>query len=283
MILLKYNDMNIEVRKMYFYDFPIIRTESSLPVYLTSVGLHDCQPHLVRSEGYSYPQILYCTKGSGTLKLGKEFIHIPPMTAIFLPANHPHEYYPNEDIWDIHWIAPSGYAIDDILSQFGLSEPSIFRLDDISLLEHFFRRMHESIMSDSIFGNFRASGYLYDFLIEFYRITSAVASSASSNPMITKAVDHINSRYTSQITLDELCAATGVSKQHLCRLFQAVLNARPMEYIAKRRIQAAKELLSHTDLSIEDIAEQTGFCSGSYFCKLFRRYEGITPTQFRKT
>ncbi len=267
---------------MHFYDFPIIRTESNLPVYLTSVGLHDRQPHLIRKEGYAYPQILYCTKGSGTLKMNNELTLIPPMTAIFIPADLPHEYYPNEDIWDIHWIAPSGYAINDVLAQFGLKEVAVFRLSDISLLEHFFRRMHESLMSDSIFGNFRASGYLYDFLIEFYRLTSAKATSASPNSIIIKVVDYINSNYTEAISLEELCEISGVSKQHLCRLFQSVLNTRPMEYIAKRRIQAAKELLSHTDLSVEDIAEQTGFCSGSYFCKLFRRYEGITPTQFRK-
>lgn len=267
---------------MHFYDFPIIRTESNLPIYLTSVGLHDCQPHILRKDGYNYPQILYCTKGSGTLKLGGDCIRIPPMTAIFIPAEFPHEYYPDEDIWDIHWIAPSGFAISSVLAQFGLTEPSVFTLSDISLLEHFFRRMHESLMSDSIFGNYRASGYLYDFLIEFHRLTSGHTSAAAPNSLITKAVDYINSNFTKTITLQQLCDATGISKQHLCRLFQSVMNTRPMEYIAKRRIQAAKELLSHTELPIEEIAEQTGFCSGSYFCKLFRRYEGITPTQFRK-
>ena len=55
-----------------------------------------------------------------------------------------------------------------------------------------------------------------------------------------------------------------------------------MEYIAKRRIQAAKELLTGTDMTIEDIAAETGFCTSSYFCKLFKKYEGITPTHFRK-
>ena len=55
-----------------------------------------------------------------------------------------------------------------------------------------------------------------------------------------------------------------------------------MEYIAKRRIQAAKELLTGTDRTIEDIAAETGFCTSSYFCKLFKKYEGITPTHFRK-
>lgn len=267
---------------MHFYDFPIIRTENRLPVYLTSVGLHDCQPHLIRKDGYAYPQILYCTKGSGTLLINGERRTIAPLSAFFIPAGIPHEYYPNGDIWDIHWISPSGFASEKMLAEFGLTEPAVFELSDISLLEHFFRRMHEALMSDSIFGNYRASGYLYDFLIEFYRVTSAKSAADSPNSVVTKAVDYINSNYTSAITLEQLCEAAGVSKQHLCRLFQSVLSARPMEYIAKRRIQAAKELLSHTDTPIEEIAEQTGFCSGSYFCKLFRRYEGITPTQFRK-
>lgn len=84
-----------------------------------------------------------------------------------------------------------------------------------------------------------------------------------------------------KITMEELCQVTELSKQQLCRLFKRYLNSRPMEYISKRRLQAAKELLSSTDMSVEDISEKVGFCSGSYFCKLFSRYEGMTPTQFR--
>ena len=82
--------------------------------------------------------------------------------------------------------------------------------------------------------------------------------------------------------MEKLSEVSGMSKQYLCRLFRNTLDTRPMEYVAKRRIQAAKELLTGTKMSIEEISEQTGFCDNSYFCKLFRRYEGITPTQFRK-
>ena len=96
-----------------------------------------------------------------------------------------------------------------------------------------------------------------------------------------KAVDHINYNYASPITLDDLCGAAGVSKQHLCLLFRNTLNMRPMEYAAKRRIQEAKALLMGTDKSIEEISEEVGFGSESYFCKLFKRYEGMTPTDFR--
>lgn len=266
---------------MHFYDFPIIRSESRLPIYLFSVGLHECQPHTVRKEGYGYPQIFYCTKGSGTLILdGREYI-IKPYTAFYLPEGYPHEYFPNEDVWDIHWIVPSGFAAEETLAQLGLTSPQVFRLSDTKMLEHCFRKMHDALIGDRLFGNHRAAGYLYDFLIEFYRLISADSNERTANSAVVRAIDYINANYTSPITMEQLCAEAGVSKQHLCRLFQTALSARPMEYIAKRRIQAAKELLSDTDRSIEDIALETGFCTGSYFTKLFGRYEGMTPSQFR--
>ena len=82
--------------------------------------------------------------------------------------------------------------------------------------------------------------------------------------------------------MDQLCAASGVTKQHLCMLFRTTLGLRPTEHITKRRIQAAKELLAGTGKSTDEIALETGFCTSSYFCKMFRRYEGITPSEFRK-
>lgn len=267
---------------MFFCDYPIIRNEKELPLYLLNMGQQHCQDHIIRSEGYPCPQILYCTKGSGTLILDGKEVPIPPLTAIFMPAFYPHEYYPEEDIWDIHWVVPSGYASDDILKHFGLTAPAIYEISGINNLEHTFRKMHEAIRSDSVFGNYRASDYLYDFLIEFFRLITSKGSVGTPNPALMKAVDHINFNFASQITMNELCGVSGVSAQYLCKLFRDNLDARPMEYIAKRRIQAAKELLTNSDKTIEEVAEECGFCSASYFCKLFKRYEGISPSRFKK-
>lgn len=267
---------------MFFCDYPIMRSEKELPLYLDNMGLHDRQPHTSRAEGYPLPQILFCTKGSGTLLLDGEKIRISSYSAIFLPAFYPHEYYPEEELWDIHWVVPAGFAAEDTLKRFGLTKPAVFDLREAGKLEHIFRKMHEAIRADSFFGAYQASGYLYDFLIEFYRQISTKTTSAAPNSALIKAIDYINCNYASEITMDALCAASGVSKQHLCLLFRTTLGARPMEYTAKRRIQAAKELLTGSDMTIEQIAVETGFCTASYFCKLFRRYEGITPTRFKK-
>ncbi|MGN0636986.1 MAG: AraC family transcriptional regulator [Huintestinicola sp.] len=267
---------------MFFCDYPIIRGEKELPLFLLNMGQQHCQDHIIRTEGYPCHQILYCTKGGGTLLMDNKAFHISPYTAIFMPAFHPHEYYPDGDIWDIHWVVPAGFAADDILKHFGLSEPKIYELNEVNMLEHIFRKMHEAIRADSVFGNYRASGYLYDFLIEFYRLISSSGVSGAPNSALMKALDHINFNYASPISMNELCAVSGVSKQYLCLLFRKTLGSRPMEYIAKRRIQAAKELLTGSDKTIEEIASETGFCTASYFCKLFKRYEGMTPSHFKK-
>ena len=190
--------------------------------------------------------------------------------------------YPVDIPYILFWIVPCGYAAKDILTQFGLTELKTFHLSDTKMLEHIFRKMHNALRTDSIFGNYKASGYLYDFLMEFYRLIAYKDPATSVSSALMKALDYINYNYFSPITMDELCSVSGVTKQHLCLLFRKKLSMRPMEYIAKRRIQEAKALLTGTEKSIEQVAEETGFCSESYFCKLFKRYEGMTPSAFRQ-
>jgi AraC-like DNA-binding protein len=92
---------------------------------------------------------------------------------------------------------------------------------------------------------------------------------------------YIDENYMKQPGLESISKAAGVFSQHLCRLFRQTLNCRPMEYITKRKIQAAKMLLAETQKTVDQIAEETGFCDSSYFCKIFKRFESITPSQFR--
>lgn len=267
---------------MIFCDYPIIGSEKELPVYLINMGLQQCQDHVIRRNGYPCPQILFCTKGSGTLLYENKKCLIPPNTVLYLPADFPHEYYPDEDIWNIHWIVPAGDALPLLLGNLDMKEPGIFHLTETTRLEYLFRSMHDALHSDNLLGNYRASGLLYSFLVEFNLCISHRESGNTYHPALIKAIDYINNHYQASITMEELCSHCGISKQHLCLLFRTMLHTRPMEYAAKRRIQVAKELLTGTSMTIEQIAAETGFCTASYFCKMFKRYEGITAVQFKR-
>ena len=266
---------------MFISHYPIIARESRLPLYLISLGMHDCQPPVRRGTEFGFPQIFFCTKGKGWLFYDGIKTEIKAGMGFFLPASYPHEYHPAGNVWDVHWIIPGGYACERLLSESGFDAPMAFVLDSTTQLDKLFMNMHAALQHDNIYGNLKASGILYEFMIELDRAIHHLNNSAGPNPALKKCLKLIDSSYSAPITMEDLCAVSGLSKQHICRLFRGSLNTRPMEYIAKRRIQAAKELLSGTKMTIEDIAEKTGFCSSSYFCKLFKRYEDITPTQFR--
>lgn len=266
---------------MFYFHYPIIGRESRFPIYLISIGMHDCQPLTRRGTEYAYPQIFYCTKGSGILEIDGRKTEIKSGMGFFIPASYPHEYYPVGDVWDNHWIIPGGSGCERMLAEIGLDRPRVFTLAGTGRLERIFADMHEALCRDSIYGNVRASGYLYDLLIELDHSMDRAGNPGRTSSAVKKCVAYIDANYTRRITLEELCDITGMSKQHICRLFRSVLDSRPAEYIAKRRIQAAKELLSGTSKTTEEIAEEVGFGSSSYFCKLFKRYEGISPTRFR--
>ncbi|SCX14006.1 AraC-type DNA-binding protein [Lachnospiraceae bacterium YSD2013] len=267
---------------MVYFDYPIIGTEKALPLYLINMGMHECQSPIAREDGYPSPQILYCTKGSGILLADGHKYTIGPAMAFFLPADVPHEYYPNEDIWDIHWVVAGGHALDSLLNHFQLTGPAVYKLSDLQKLESIFRAMHEALHADDIYGNYKCSGLLYEFLLEFNRLISLKDSGDFYSPALHKALDYINTHFLEGIALDDLCAVSGVSGQHLCFLFRTALHMRPTEYITRKRLQSAKEMLSNTDYPIEKIADDTGFCTASYFCKMFKRFEGVTAGEFRK-
>lgn len=50
---------------------------------------------------------------------------------------------------------PAGFAADGILKHFGFTKPEVFALREINMLEHIFRKMHDTIRADSIFGNYK--------------------------------------------------------------------------------------------------------------------------------
>lgn len=266
---------------MFFADDPIIGNEKKMPIYLVNIGKTMWQYHIIRPEGFWKPQIIYCTEGSGTLIFNGEKHRIEPYMGFYLPEDIPHEYYSDGDVWDTHWVVLDGFACKQMLSEMGLDRPKVFRLTDHEELERKFGKMHDALVRDNAFGNYRASALLYDFLIELYRILSGTDQNSSPSAAVVRAVDYINAHYKEKVTLSDLSREAGITEQHLCRLFKKSLGCRPSEYIIKRRLKEVKRLLAHTRLPIETIALNTGFCSSGYLSMMFRRYEDTTPGEYR--
>ena len=96
------------------------------------------------------------------------------------------------------------------------------------------------------------------------------------------ATDYIRQNIDRPITISELAHVAFISQQHLCRLFQKYYHESPLYYINRMKMEQAIELLRSTSMAIKQIAYKLGFESENYFCRLFKKMEGVTPMEFKK-
>ncbi|MBT2289987.1 helix-turn-helix transcriptional regulator [Paenibacillus albidus] len=86
-----------------------------------------------------------------------------------------------------------------------------------------------------------------------------------------------------EITLEQIAEHFKYNKNYLSRIYKKHVGIGIAEQFIKFRLKHAKELLTETDLSINEIASEVGYEDSKYFMRLFKKYESVTPTQYRKT
>lgn len=91
----------------------------------------------------------------------------------------------------------------------------------------------------------------------------------------------LDEHYSDPVTVSQLANAAGICVRECQRLFSNFLHDTPMQYLARRRIAAAAELLASTDLPITQVAMCCGFETPSYFAKQFKGITGVTPREYR--
>lgn len=93
----------------------------------------------------------------------------------------------------------------------------------------------------------------------------------------------IQARYAQQdLSVAMVAEAMGVTPVAITRVFQRLLGMGTLDYIHHTRLKAAKQLLSASERSIREIAELTGYNNSVTFIRVFKKYEGVTPGQYRE-
>jgi len=100
--------------------------------------------------------------------------------------------------------------------------------------------------------------------------------------IIRKTREFIRTNYKKKIKLVDISKAIYLSPYYLSHIFKRETGVTLMEYLAKVRIEEAKYLLENTPLNTTRIAFQVGYSDQSYFCKVFKKSEGISPSDYRK-
>lgn len=106
--------------------------------------------------------------------------------------------------------------------------------------------------------------------------------SASSQARLQLMMQYIHQKFAYNISLSDIADQAKVSKSTALNLFQRYLGISPVTYLVNYRLQEAAKLLASTEKKVTVISKDTGFDSVDYFCKAFKKYYKLTPTEYRK-
>lgn len=98
---------------------------------------------------------------------------------------------------------------------------------------------------------------------------------------LAAAVAHIEQNYCSDINISQLAQIAGYSERQFSRLFKSAFSTTPNLYIINLRLQKAQQLLKNSCLTMGEISWSCGFNDQNYFSRIFKRYIGVTPTEYR--
>jgi two-component system response regulator YesN len=84
------------------------------------------------------------------------------------------------------------------------------------------------------------------------------------------------------LSLDEVSKIVNISPYYFSKLFKEETGENFIEYVTEARIRGAKELLADPGISIKEVCAMSGYSDPNYFSRIFKKYEGVTPSEYRE-
>ncbi|MFC5647931.1 helix-turn-helix domain-containing protein [Paenibacillus solisilvae] len=226
-------------------------------------------------------QLVLLHTGSLLVEVDGKKRTVQPGTAALLKPGHKETFLfaDKQETWhrwiSVH-ISPMSDEEREFIDKLPLSIPiseELNRLTDLMLaLQH-----HHSSESDLL----RSLGV--SALLLYASEQSRRRELQDTHPSVLLAKQTIQTRFAEELTLDLLAHESGISPEHLVRLFRTSENTTPIKYVWHYRVLRALELLTHTGLTITEIASRCGFKTTYHFARMVKEQTGRTPTEIRNS
>ena len=257
-------------------------------IHLQEVGtLHALSAHTSKRTGLA-SYLFFCVKsGSGTLTYNGSTYPLSSGDCVFLDCHQPYEHKTSDELWTLQWAHFYGTGLSHIYEKYHEENPSpVFRPLYIRSYENLLTEMQELTTHNSAAKDFmiceKLMGLLSLIIKDCEKHTEATDATIK-NTMLTDVKKYLDEHYREKITLDELAGLFYIDKYYLSRRFKQQFGTTIHSYLQQCRITHAKHLLRFTQFSIEEISLNCGVEDPNYFARLFKKIEGISPGDFRRS
>lgn len=182
------------------------------------------------------------------------------------------------------WVNISGRFINALAYTYQITEPVLIIHDEAP--EAYIRQIHTELLKYPPEEVYKVYDRLMEILFHLFQKIDQVREDLPSKTKIvtfSQITEYIaNNILLEDMDVDYICTYFYISYSTLYRICMNNAGLSPKHYILKLKIDYAKNMLSSTNCSIVKIAEALNFASPLYFSKVFKKYTGISPTDWKK-
>lgn len=250
---------------------------------VTQCGLQIC------NSGHSYGPFLYShysahfiLSGKGTYTCGGKTYSLCAGQGFMIIPDMPNTYTADiDEPWKYIYANFCGADDETLVHSAGLNEDNmIFEFDLTDDMLHDLTMMHSASKDQSARG-YDVTGY---FLLVMSRLVKAnTQRNANTNlpqHYVRRAISYIEDNYPEKITVESIAAYVGIDRTGLYRIFKKNLNISPAQFLISYRLERAKAMMEHDNLTISEIAVSTGFFDAAHFTVAFSKKYGISPGRY---
>lgn len=254
-------------------------------LYVQEIGtLKSIEPHISRREKLESYLFFIVTEGSGTVTFNGSTSHIKAGDCVWLNCLLPYSHESSRlTPWTLMWVHFNGREAASFYKLYAEKEgPLVFTPASLSPYTESLQSLYRLQQKKDSLSDLLSHKHLTDLIAQIFSDTFHNAGTNAIPEKFLEIRNYLDEHYAEKVTLDDLAERYFISKYHLLREYQRLFGSTILNDLTIKRLSHAKSLLRFSSESVETIAVTCGFQTSSYFIKVFKRYESLTPLEYRR-
>lgn len=249
-----------------------------------SIAAYTKVPKYWRDENFTtaFNKFYYIMEGEGYVKVNNETFYPKAGELYLLPSGSVQSYGTiNDNTFGKYWCHFTAKIADFHLFQL-MKTPVFIRPDEFELEEKF-QQLITNMHSDRLSSNFRVHAILLEIIAIFIENSQTVHFKMNTSPSFDKMdaiLTYIEDHLDGNLSIEALAQIANFHPNYFISVFKNFTCSSPIQYINRRKIEKAKELLAVSEQTISSISDSVGM-ELSYFSRVFKELTGLSPTSFR--
>ncbi|HTN35682.1 MAG TPA: AraC family transcriptional regulator [Arachidicoccus sp.] len=255
--------------------------------YLTAIGFypHAGYHHKNRPSGCKDFILIYCISGQGNIILEDRTFQLVPNSYFIIPKDKAHHYESSEEFpWSIYWAHFNGEIAGGICNRLNSDQkyPAVQLVAFDEGLLIVFQQICEMLEHSFNVDQLEISSLNLLHFLSRLVYHKQIHHTAYDNDSISQSIVFMKENLHLNLALEDLASQQDLSSSHYVRIFRKKMGMPPVHYFNQLKIQKSCQYLYFTDRNIKNICVDLGFEDQYYFSRLFKRFMGISPANYRK-